>query len=111
MRDIASRPWRRIELQEPTIKVANEPLGSCEEGRSAVTPLAEDHCKHIGDRALLDDNAAVNVGFAEFHLWIEENTAFGGMALETNGDWLSGAVSERKSRPACGRDPKRSCAN
>src|SRR5262245_44125129 len=70
MRDIASRPWRRVELQEPTIKVANEPLGPREEWRSAVAHLAEDHCKHIGDRALLDDNAAVHVGFAKFHLGI-----------------------------------------
>jgi len=49
MRDIASRPRARIELQEPTVKVANEPLRPGKERRSAVALLAQDDGQHIGD--------------------------------------------------------------
>ena len=49
MRDIASRPGARIELQEPAIKVANEPLWSGKERRPAVALLAQNDGQHIGD--------------------------------------------------------------
>jgi hypothetical protein len=97
MRDIASRPRRRIELQEPTIKVANEPLRPGEEGRSAVTLLAQDHRKNVGYRTFFDDNAAIHVGLAEFHLRIEDDPALGGVAFEADGDRLSTAISDRKA--------------
>jgi hypothetical protein len=111
MRDIASRPRSRIELQELAIKVPNELLRPGEEGRSAVAPLPRDHSKHISDRPFLDNNAAVHAGLAEFHFRVEEDPALRRMAPEANGDRLSTAIAECKVRSACGRNPKRSCAN
>src|SRR5262249_1763465 len=111
VRDIASRPRARIELQKPTVKIANEPLRPGKKRRPAIPLLAQDESQHTGDRALFDHNAAVHVGLAEFHLRIEENPTLGGVAPEANGNRLSGTISERETCSACGGDPKRSCTN
>jgi hypothetical protein len=89
MRDVAPRPRPRIELHQAAIEVADEPLRSRPERRLAVPPLPEDDAEHVGNRALLDDEAAVHIGLAEPQLWIKENAAFGRMAVEADGDRLA----------------------
>src|SRR5262249_38477257 len=111
VRDIASRPRPRIELQPATIKVANEPLWPREERWLPVASLAKNDGQHVGDRALFDSQAAVHVGFAELHLGIEQNAALGRVRLEANCNRLAGTIAERKARPACAGEPQRSCAN
>jgi hypothetical protein len=86
-------------------------LWSGEERGLAVALLAQDDRQHVSDRAFFDDNAAVHIGFAEFHLGIEQHAALGRMRLEADCHRLAGAIPERKSRPARAGDPQRSRAN
>jgi hypothetical protein len=106
MRDIAQRPFRRIELTEPAVEVADQPLRARPQRRLAVAALRKHHRQHVCDRALLDDHRAVDIGLAKFELRIEQDAALRCTGGETDGDRLSAAVAEGKNRSACGRDPQ-----
>ena len=62
-------------------------------------------------RALLDDQRAVHVGFAEFELGIAQQRPFGGAGGETDRDRLAGAVTEGEGAAARGGDPEVPAAN
>ena len=64
MRDIAPRPRPRIELLHAPEQVAGELQRQCPSRRGDVILPQQDR-KQIRDRALVDDESAVHVGFAQ----------------------------------------------
>jgi hypothetical protein len=64
--------------------------------RAAVAILTERNGENIGDRALLDDDAPVHIGFAEFELGIDEDIALRGSRRETDRHGLAAAVAQRE---------------
>jgi hypothetical protein len=60
----------------------------------------------VGERALLDQQLAVHVDFAEFELRIEQNTELGAAGGETHRHRHAGSVAQGESRPARGSDPQ-----
>ena len=104
MRDVAARAPARIELLEAAVQVAQQPLRP--RPVRHLGALAEHDGKHVGDRALLDDERAVHVGFAEFELGIEQNGPFGRARGKTYRYRLAGAVAESQNRAARGGDPE-----
>ena len=76
MRDIAPRPGPRIELLHAPEQVAPEPRRQRPSRRGDVL-LPQQDCQHVRDRALLDDERAVHIGFAQPELGIEQNRCAG----------------------------------
>ena len=68
VRDIASRFSSRVELHCVAMEVANQPLRPDPAGKAR---LAEHNGEQVGDRALLEDDAAIHVGFTEPELGID----------------------------------------
>ena len=73
--DITPRPRRQVELLQPALEIADEPLRAGPDRRHSVGRLAEHEGKEVGDRAFLDLQRAVHVGFADFHLGVEHHSA------------------------------------
>ena len=69
--------------------------------------LAERNGEHVGDRAFLDHEGAVHIGFAEFQFRIEQDAPFGGAGGKADRHRLAGAVAKGEDRAARGGDPKR----
>jgi hypothetical protein len=65
VRDIAPGPTPRIELLQTAVDETNEPLDSRPIGRFAIVRLSEDNGEYISDRALLDNDPAINIRFPE----------------------------------------------
>src|SRR5262245_21000286 len=65
VRDVAPRARARIELPDAAREVAGEASQSRPRRKAAVAMLTEQDRKHVRDRALLDHDTAVHVGFAE----------------------------------------------
>src|SRR6266849_5461964 len=105
-RDVAPRPRAQIELRQSAVEKSREPLQACPRGRAAIGALTEHDGKDIRDRALLDDDPAIHVGFAESQLRINKNATLGRPRGETYRHRRAGAVSEGKSRSTCGGDPE-----
>jgi len=63
------------------------------------------------DRAVLDDEGAVHVGFAERELGVDENPAFGVGRQEPYADRLARSIAAGKSCSARGRECHRTAAN
>ena len=73
--------------------------------------LVEQDRKRVRDRAVLDHERAVHIGFAERQFGIEQNPALGPFAQEPYRYRRSGAVAAGKSGPARGRKGHRAAAN
>ena len=95
--DITPRPGGQIELLQPALEVAGEPLRTSPDRRHSVGRLAEHEGKEIGDCAFLDLQRAVHVGFADLHLGVEHHCALRRLAGETQRHRSSGAVAEVKN--------------
>ena len=63
MRDIVARAGPRIELLQAAEQIAHEPRRQ-RPVRRRDPLLPQQDRKHVGDRALLDDERAVHIGFA-----------------------------------------------
>ena len=92
VRDIASRLPSRVELRYSAMEVADQPLRPSPTGSAR---LARYDGEHIGDRALLDDDAAIHVGFTEPELGIEQDTALGRSRDEADRDRRADPVTDR----------------
>ncbi len=106
MRHVASRPRRRIELLQTAMEVAEQPLRARPKRRLAADALVQHDGEHLGDRALLDHHRAVHIGFAEFDLGIDQDTAFRGARREADRDRRARSVTQGKGRASRGRDPQ-----
>ena len=106
VRGIETGAWRRIELLQAAMQVAQHPLQLGPDRRPAVAALAQHDGQHVGDRALLYDDAAIHVSFAEPQLGIDENAAFGCLGGEADRYRLAASVSAGKSRPSRGSQPE-----
>ncbi len=104
MRHIAARAPARIELLQTAVQEAQQPLRP--RPVRYVGLLAEADGQHVGDRALLDHESAVHVGFAELEFGIEENSPFGGAGGKTDRNRLAGPIAEGQDRSARGGNPK-----
>ena len=102
MSDIAprSRPW--IELMYAADQVASKPPRQ-RPFRYGKLFLPEQKRQHIRDRALLDDERAVHVGFAEAQFRIEQYRALRLLGGEAHRDRLPAAVAEFELPARCGR--------
>jgi len=65
----------------------------------------------LGDRALLDDECAVHVGFAQPQLRVEQHRALRLRIGEAHGEGRTGAVAKGASIARGCRDPKRAAAD
>src|SRR5674476_671352 len=103
VRDISLRAPARVELLQPAIKIPQVPLRFCPFWNAGAV-LAEHDGQYIGDRALLDHETAVHVGFAKPQLGIEQDVPFGGAGGKANRDRFTGAVAKDNLRSARGRE-------
>ena len=108
MRHVAARAPARIELAEAPGEVAEEPLQPRPVRHVGILP--EHDGEHVGDRALLDHESAVHVGFAELQFGIEQDAPFGGAGGKAHRDRLAGAIAEGQDRAARGGEPEMSLA-
>ena len=106
MGDVALRPRPRIELLQAAIEIADEPLRLRPQRRRAVAALAEHDGEDVGDRALLDDDAAIHIGFAEPELGIDQDVTLRRPRGKADRHRRAGPVPEGKSCSPRGRDPK-----
>jgi hypothetical protein len=111
MRHIVARAAARIELREPPPEVAQQPLRARPERRLAAVFLRHRKREEVRDRALLDHQRAVHVGFADGELGIGQNRPFGRRMSKPGRDRCSGAVAEFQGRSARGRQPQRSASD
>ena len=95
MRDVAPRARRQIELPQPPVEIPQHHCRRAQPGGHAVGGLAEHDGKQVGDRAFLDPQRAVHVGFAELELGIEQHAALGGRGHEPQRHRPPGAIAER----------------
>src|SRR5712691_3567559 len=97
VRDVAPRPRARIELLQAAIEKTDEPLQLRPRGWPAVATLTKHDGKDVGDRALLDHDAAIHVGFAESQLGIDEDATLGRSGGEADRHGPARAVPESKA--------------
>ena len=108
-RDIVSRTAARIELADMPDQIAQPPL-QLGPARQYFGLIEQDR-QHVGNRALLDDEGAFHVDFAERKLRVQQNPALGIRRSGTGRDRLAGSVAAGKSCPARGRERHRAAAN
>jgi hypothetical protein len=68
--------------------------------------LPQQDGQHVRDRALVDDNTAIHIGFAQPELGIEKNAALGFGAGEAHGYWRAAAIAKRVRLARRRRDPQ-----
>ena len=93
VRDIVARARPQIELLQAAEQIAHEPRRQRPIRRGNAL-LAQQDREHVGDRALLDDEGAVHIGFAELELGIEQDRALRLCGGEAHGDRRSAAVAK-----------------
>ena len=94
MRHIAPRPRTQIELLQPAEQIAHEPRSGSAQRRCGDVFLPQQQREHIRDRALLDDECAVHVGFAQSELGIEQDRALRFRVGKAHGNGRAAAVAE-----------------
>ena len=103
MRDIAPRPRAQIELLHAAEQVAHRPRRQRPFRRGDLFLPHQDR-QHVRDRALLDDESAVHVGFAQPQLGIEQDRALRRGVGKAHGDRRAAAVAECVAFARCRRD-------
>ena len=68
--------------------------------------MRAEHEQKIGDRALLDHQGAVHVGFAELQLRIEQDGELGAAIGKADGDFRTVAFADDEDSTARGGNPK-----
>src|SRR5262245_11299116 len=92
--NVAARSPTRIKLSEATPDVPQQPLWPRPVGQLGL--LSQCDGQHIGNCALLDDQGAVRIRFAEFELGVEQYAEFSGPGRESHPDRPSGTVAAGK---------------
>ena len=110
MRHIAPRARARVKLLQPPEQVAHEPPRQ-RPSRCGDMFLPQQQREHIGDRALLDDERAIHVGFAQSKLRIEQDRALCFCVGEAHGNGRATAVAEAVGVARGRRDGKRAVAD
>jgi hypothetical protein len=102
MRDVALGAAAQIELLEPP---PDEPRPVERMGPAQRVAVARPHRhrEQVGDRALLDHEGAVHVGFAELELGLEQNADLGAPAGEACRHHRPVSVAECENFSSCGR--------
>src|SRR6202022_1804988 len=90
-RNIVFRTTARIELPGMPDKIAQPPL-QLGPARQYFRLIEQDR-QRIRNRAILDDESAVHVHFAQCKFWVEEDPAFGIGGEESHSDRLAGSVA------------------
>jgi hypothetical protein len=73
--------------------------------------LIHQDSQRVGDRTILDDEAALHVNFAQRKFRVEQNPAFGVGGQESYGNRLAGSVAAGEFCPARGRKRHRAAAD
>src|SRR4029077_5273790 len=110
MGDVVAGAGSWIELLQATEQIAHEPRQQGPDWRNKPF-LPEQERQHVDDRAAFDDKSAVHIGFAEFHLGIEQHAALRLRRREAHGNRRAAAVAESVRPALCRRDRKRSTAD
>ncbi len=92
MRHVVARAPARIELLQAAVKVTQQPLRPRPVRHVGI--LAEHYGEHVGDRAALDHEGPVHIGFAEFEFGIEENSPLGAAGAKAHPYRLAGPIAE-----------------
>ena len=109
MSDVVSRPATPIELPDVAGQITQPPL--------QVAPawyhfgLIEQNRQGVRNRAILDHECAVHIGFAQRQFGIEQDPPFGPPGPEPHRYRPSGTVAASKFCPARGRECHRAAAN
>src|SRR5213082_3115522 len=106
MGNIAPCARARIELLQTAIEITDQPLWTRPKGRASIVFLAEHDGEDVGNRALLDDDAAVHIGFAEPELRVDENAALDLTRRKANCSETTCSVAQRKNRSRGGGNPE-----
>ncbi len=93
VRHIAPRAGAQVELLQPPEQIAYQPSGQ-RPGWCGDMVLPQQDREHVGDRALLDDERAIHIGFAQSKLWIEQDAALRFCVGEAHGNGRPAAVAE-----------------
>jgi hypothetical protein len=108
-RDIVLRTVGRIELLGMPHQIAQPPLqlGPARQ----YLGLVQQNRQRIRDRALLDDESALHVDFAQCQFRVEQDPPFGLGSQEADGHRVAGAITACESGSARGRERHRPAAN
>ena len=104
VRHIVAGAPARVELAEAPLQVAQQILRPRPVRNLGL--LAETNGEHVGDRAFLDHEGAVHIGFAELEFGIEQDAPFGGARGKTYRYRLAGPIAEGQNRAARGGNAK-----
>jgi hypothetical protein len=94
MRHVAAGEANRVALVQPAQRHANLERDLHPEGRFDRRCIAEHQRQEIIDRALLDRQAAIHVGFADREVGVEHQPERGLAVAHPDDDLLAGAVAE-----------------
>ena len=109
MGDVVPRPAAPIELPGVPREIAHPPLQAAP-ARNHFGLIEQDG-KRVRNRAVLDHERAVHIGFAERQFGIEEDAPLGLSGKEPHRYRRSSAIAASKCRPARGREGHRAAAN
>ncbi len=109
MGDIVLRPAAPVELPDMPAEIAQPPL-QLGPARHHFGLIEQDR-QRVRDRAVLDHERAVHIGFAQRQFGIEENAALGPFAQEPDRHRAAGSVTAGKLGPTRGRECHRAAAN
>jgi hypothetical protein len=107
--DVVFRPSTPIELPGVPAEITQPPL-QLGPARHHFG-LIEQDLQRIRDRAVLDHERTVHIGFAQRQFGIEENTALGPLGEEPGQYRAAGPVTTGKAGPVRGRKRHRAAAN
>ena len=100
MRHVAARALRRIELGKAPPDIAQQPLRFHPARRLAARVLRHREREEIRDRAALDHESSVHVGFADREFGVEQHGQFGEVAGKTDRNGFARSVAKFHGRSA-----------
>src|SRR5690348_1839909 len=106
MGDVAAGPATPVEL----VQAAQHKTNTAEQGAPGKpfgsTRCGDQHGKNVGNRALFDNQTAVDIGLTELELGIEQRAILGRVGRKADGARDTTSIAQYEGGPARGRDQK-----
>jgi hypothetical protein len=104
--DVPTRPPSQIELRDPPPREPHRRDRRRPPSPSGSVLVPRHEIDEVGDRAALDRERAVHIGFAELEIGIEQHGPLGRPGGESDGDRYPAAIAKFKCDATRARDPQ-----